>query len=131
LVAVTAAAAYEYYKQIRLAHKEYVKAKDFIEDIVLSFDRELKRESDKFDTMVFKVEGSSTTADVSFRKAEGVERKMEPLEEQVGILSQTYQAISQTITENIAENTQHNTTVASGLMGLETKLKDIEATWQL
>jgi hypothetical protein len=106
-VAVTAVASYEYYKQIRLAHKEYVKAKDFIEDIVLSFDRELKRESGKFDTMVSKVEGSYTTADVSYRKAETLEHKIEPIEEQ---------------------NTQNNTTVLSGLTGLEAKLKDIEAT---
>jgi small-conductance mechanosensitive channel len=126
-VAVTVVAAYQYYKQIRLAHNEYVKAKDFIEDIVLSFDRELKRESEKFDTMVSKVEGSSTTADVSYRKAEGVERKLEPLEKQVGALSQSAQAISQTITQNLAENAQHNITLASGLSGLETKLKNIEA----
>jgi chromosome segregation ATPase len=127
-VAVTAVASYEYYKQIRLAHKEYVKAKDFIEDIVLSFDRELKRESGKFDTMVSKVEGSYTTADVSYRKAETLEHKIEPIEEQLGGLNQSVQMMSQTITEKLAENTQNNTTVLSGLTGLEAKLKDIEAT---
>ena len=57
-----------------MAHKEYEKAKDFVEDIVLSFDRELKRESDKFDTMVSKVEGSYNTANVSFRKADNIEK---------------------------------------------------------
>jgi chaperonin cofactor prefoldin len=127
LVAITAVAAYEYYKHIRMAHKEYEKAKDFLEDIVLSFDRELKRESDKFDTMVSKVEGSYTTADVSYRKAETLESKIEPIESQLGALTQSYQEMSQTITEKMAENTQNNTTVLSGLSGLEAKLKDIDA----
>jgi prefoldin subunit 5 len=128
LLAVTAAAAFEYYRQIRRAHKEYVKARDFVEDIVLSFDRELKRESDKFDTMVSKVEGSYTTAEVSFRKAEGIERKIEPLEQQIGALNQSYQAMSQTITQNVTETTQNSTTALADLSGLEAKLKDIEAT---
>ncbi len=109
-----------------MAHKEYEKAKDFLEDIVLSFDRELKRESNKFDTMVSKVEGSHNTADVSYRKAERLELKIEPMEEQLGALTQSYQAMSQTVTEELTENTQNNTRVLSGLQGLEAKLKDID-----
>ncbi len=121
LLAVTVIAAYEYYKQVRLAHKEYEKAKNFIEDIVLSFNRELKRESDKFDTMVSRVEGSYNTANVSFRKAENIEQ-------QLGALSQSHQAISQTVTQNLSDYTQNNSTVLSGLSGIEAKLKDIEST---
>jgi chaperonin cofactor prefoldin/DNA-binding CsgD family transcriptional regulator len=78
--------------------------------------------------MVSKVEGSYTTADVSYRKAENLESKMEPIEEQLGALNQSYQAMSQTITEKLAENEQSNSTVLSGLSGLEAKLKDIETT---
>ncbi len=125
---VTAVAGYEYYRQIRRAHKEYEKARDFIEDIVLSFDRELKREANKFDTMVSKVDESYTTADASYRKADGVEKKIEPLAEQLGAVAQSYQAMSQTITQNTSENTQNHTTVLSGLSGLEAKLKDIADT---
>jgi len=130
LIVVTAVAAYQYYKQVRMAHKEYEKAKDFVEDIVLSFDRELKRESNKFDSMTAKVDGSYTTADISYRKAEELERKVEPITEQLAVLNQSYQAISQTITQNLAElaqSTQNNAAALSGLSSLETKLKDIEA----
>jgi chaperonin cofactor prefoldin len=95
---------------------------------VLSFDRELKRESEKFDTMVSKVEGSYNTADVSYRKAESLENKIGPIEEQLGSLNQSVESMSQAITEKLAENTQNNTTVLSGLTGLEAKLKDIETT---
>jgi len=125
---MTALAGYEYYKQVRKAHKEYKKAKDFIEDIVLSFDRELKRESNKFDTMVSKVEGSYNTANVSYRKADNIESKIEPIEQQLGALSQSFQAMSQTFSQNIGENTQNSTSILTGLTGLETKIKDIEVT---
>jgi chromosome segregation ATPase len=142
LAAVTVVAAYQYYKHIRMAHqeyekanmeyekanKEYEKAKDFLEDIVLSFDRELKRESAKFDTMVSKVEGSYTTADVSYRKAEIIERKIEPIETQLDVLTQSYNTISQEITDSQTDSMQYNSSVLSGLSGLEGKLKDIDTT---
>jgi chromosome segregation ATPase len=131
LLGVTAVAAYQYYRHIKRANKEYEKARDFVEDIVLSFDRELKRESDKFDSMTSKVDGSYTTADVSFRKAEELEKKVEPIIHQLGVLNQSYQAISQTITQSLAElknNTQSNTSALSELANLDTRLKDIEIT---
>ena len=49
LLAATVAASVEYYRQIRKAQKEYEKARDFVEDIVLSFNRELKREADRLE----------------------------------------------------------------------------------
>ena len=128
LLALTAVAAYEYYRQIRRAHREYEKAKEFIEDIVLSFNRELKRESNKFDTMVSKVDGSYIAADASHRKAERLEGKIEPLEIQLSALSQSQQEMSKTITKNLSVNTQNNVTITSGLSGLEAKLQDIMAT---
>lgn len=128
LVAVTAVAAYEYYRQIRMAHKEYIKARDFIQDIVLSFDRELKRESNRFESMASKVDGSYVSAESSYRKAESLERKVVPLQEQINALSQSYQAMSQTITQNITETSQNSTNILSGIEGLESKLKDIEST---
>jgi chaperonin cofactor prefoldin len=121
-------AGYEYYRQVSRAHREYVKARDFLEDIVLSFNRELQRESTKFDSMVSKVQESYSTAEVSYRKSETLERKVEPLEIQLGRLNQSYQTLSQSITSNLNQNTQDNTNILSGLAGLETKLKDIEVT---
>ena len=121
-------AGYEYYRQVSRAHREYVKARDFVEDIVLSFSRELQRESTKFDSIVSKVQESYSTAEVSYRKVETLERKVEPLENQLGRLNQSYQTMSQSIISNLNQNTQDKTTILSGLAGLETKLKDIEVT---
>ena len=107
-----------------------MKARNYVEDIVQSFDRELRRESNKFDGMVSKVEGSHAKADASYRKAESLEKIIEPLQEQVSTINQSYQTVSQTITQTQVDNNQNNTTILSGLAGLETKLRDIEATQQ-
>jgi DNA-binding MarR family transcriptional regulator len=125
MLIATTVAAVEYYRQVRKAQKEYEKARDFVEDIVLSFNRELRRESDRFESMVSKVEGSHAKADSSFRKIENVEKKIAPFEQRLGELGQAYQTLSQTFTQNFAENTQNNTTLLSSL---ESKLKDIEGT---
>jgi DNA-binding MarR family transcriptional regulator len=108
LLAATVAASVEYYRQIRKAQKEYEKAKDIVEDIVLSFNRELKREADRLELIAYKVEGSSAKADTSLKKMDNVEKKMAPLENQVSAIS------------------QNNTNILSGLTSLESKIKDIE-----
>ena len=95
---------------------------------MLSFDRELKRESNRFELMASKVEGSYAKADASFRKMENLEKKIAPFEEKLGALNQSNQAMSQSILQTLTENTQNKTIVQSGLSGLEAKLKDIEAT---
>jgi archaellum component FlaC len=118
LLVATAAVSVEYYRQIRRAQKEYEKARNFVEDIVLSFDRELKRESDRLELISFKVEGSSGKADASLKKIDTVEKRITPFEAQLGQINQT---IEQAITQN-------NATVLPGLAGLESKIKDIEAT---
>ena len=83
------AASVEYYRQIRKAQKEYEKARDFVEDIVLSFNRELKREADRLELYSFKVEGNSAKADTSLKKIDNVEKRITPFEEQLGAINQT------------------------------------------
>jgi DNA-binding MarR family transcriptional regulator len=81
-----------------------------VEDIVLSFDRELKREADKIDFIAFKIEGNLGKADTSLKKIDTLERKMAPMENQITMISQS------------------NTSILSGLAGLESKIKDIETS---
>jgi predicted HTH transcriptional regulator len=112
LLVVTVAASIEYYRQVRKAQKEYEKAKGIVEDIVLSFDRELKREADKLDVIAFKIEGNFAKADNSLKKVDTLEKRIPPLENQMSIFSQT--------------NSQSNENILSGLTGLQSKVKDIE-----
>ena len=114
-----------------MAHREYRKAKDFIEDIVLSFDRELKRQVNKFESMLTKVDNSYTTANTSYRKIENIEKKVEPLQTQINELSELHTAISQAFTHNLNDNTKHNANLVSGLSSLEIKLNDITVTQEI
>ena len=114
LLAATVAASVEYYRQIRKAQKEYEKAKGVVEDIVLSFNRDLKRGADKLDLIAFKIEGNLAKADTSLKKVDTLEKRMTPIENQFGTISQTV--------------SQSSTSILSGLTGLELKIKDIEAS---
>jgi DNA-binding MarR family transcriptional regulator len=110
LLATTITASVEYYRQIRKAQKEYEKAKSIVEDIVLSFNRELKREADKLDVIAFKIEGNLAKADMGLKKADALEKKIIPIENQIGTIS------------------NGNTSILSEVTGLESKIKDIEAS---
>jgi len=110
LLTVTVGAAFEYYRQIRKAQKEYEKAKEAVEDIVLSFNRELKREVDKLEIVAFKVEGIASRADNSLKKADMVEKKVAPLESNVNAIAES------------------NTRILARLTEVDTKMRDVEAS---
>jgi DNA-binding MarR family transcriptional regulator len=113
LATATVATSIEYYSQVRKAQREYEKAKGIVEDIVLSFNRELQREAEKLDIVAFKVEGNFAKADASLKKAESLEKRIEPIQDQVSVISQSVRHTSSSI--------------LSGLTGLESRIKDIEA----
>jgi chromosome segregation ATPase len=112
LAAVTVVTSAEYYRQIRKAQREYEKAKNTVQDIVMSFHRELKREAEKLDLVAFKIERSFARADEGVKKADIVEKKLSPIEGQINTVSQSLR--------------QTSASLLSGLTGLETKIQDIE-----
>ena len=87
LLAATVGAAIEYYRLIRKAQAEYEKAKEVVEDVVLSFNRELKRETEKLDVIAYKIEGNTSKIEAGTKKIEIVEKKMAPIEEQLSTVS--------------------------------------------
>jgi uncharacterized membrane protein len=98
--------------QIRRAKKEYTKARGLVDDIVLSFRRELKRENERLQMVTFEVEASSAKVDMSLKKTASIETKVAPFEEQMT-------SINQTLSKN-------NTDVQSGLANLKNRIKEIE-----
>jgi chromosome segregation ATPase len=88
LLAATVGAAIEYYREIRKAQKEYEKAREVVEDVVLSFNREIKRDADKLDRVAFRVEGIASKSDNSLKKADALEKKIAPITSQVNSLSE-------------------------------------------
>ena len=85
LLAVTVGAAIKYYKQLRRVQREYEKAEQVVEDIVLSFNRQIRQEADKLEFVAYKVEAVSSKSDKALRKAEEVDKKLLPLEGKIGV----------------------------------------------
>jgi DNA-binding MarR family transcriptional regulator len=52
-----------YYVQLRRAKREYEKAKGLVEDIVFSFNRQLRQETRRVETIAYKVEAISSRVD--------------------------------------------------------------------
>jgi len=130
-----------YYNRIRQAQKEYEKAHHIIEDIVLSFNRELKHESEKLEQIAAKVEESLLKTDIGLRKAEITEKRVVQVENQFDTIEDQKRNFEQQ--KNIIEKqkglletqinqlnnlTQNNSNLATTTSDLETKLKDIETS---
>jgi len=107
----------EYYREVRKAQKEYLKARDIIEEIVLSFNREIKHQSERLDIVTFKVEGESAKADGSAEKTENVEKKIQFVQEQIDSFSQSRTAITQNVSS-----------IISAISELQSKFKGAETT---
>ncbi len=108
LLAAIVVSCIVFYRQIRKAQKEYEKAKNAVEDIVLSFNRELKREANRLELIAYKVEGNSAKADTGIKKVETLEKKLNPLENQ------------------FASANEENKKVLSRINEVDLKIKDIE-----
>jgi hypothetical protein len=71
----------EYYRQIRKAQKEYQKSKNIIEDIVVSFNRELKRKATKIEVIGYKVNSILAKSDSRINQVKLLEKNMVPFKE--------------------------------------------------
>jgi len=84
LLATTVTAAVEYYRLLRGTQREYEKAKEVVEDIVLSFNRQLKRESEKVELVAYRVEAVSSKSGKALKRMEDVEKRLLALEPKIG-----------------------------------------------
>lgn len=120
LFGATAYAVVQYRKQLLKAQKEYEKARDSVEDIVLSFNRELKREAERIQTVAYKAEEGIVLADSGLRKVEHIERRLAPIENQLTSFTEQ--------TAKLYSVMESNTQTLEKVTNVDTKLKDIEAS---
>ena len=99
LLTATIGAAVEYYRQVRKATREYDTAKGTVEDVVLSFNRELKREANKLEIVAYKVEGNSAKTEANQKKVEGAEKRIASLESQIDAISRKGIAVPAALAE--------------------------------
>jgi chromosome segregation ATPase len=122
LLAATIGASVEYYRQIRKAQKEYEKAREAVEDIVLSFNRELKREADRLELVAYKVEGTTAKTDTSLKRVDNIEKKIAPIESKLRAISENDASILSKIAE--VDTKTHN--IEAAHQTLKTKITEVE-----
>lgn len=89
LVTVTVVAAAEYYRQLRRAQKEYEKARAAVEDIVLSFNRQFRREDEKLEAIAYKIEAAASRSSSTLNMMEDIGKRVGALETKVGADSES------------------------------------------
>jgi CRP-like cAMP-binding protein len=78
----TVIVAVEYYRRLRSAKAEYLKARGAVEDIVLSFNRELKREAQRLELVAYKIEEVAAVEGKTLNRFEGLENQIQALQSQ-------------------------------------------------
>lgn len=126
LLTATIVASIEYYRHVRKAQKEYEKAREALEDIVLSFNRELKREADRLELVAYKVEGSTAKANASLKRVESIEQKIAPIESKVSAIYGN----DETVLSKIAEFDNKTHDIEVGQQTLKTKITELETQVQ-
>ncbi len=122
LLGTTIVAAVEYYRQLRRAQKEYEKARDAVEDIVLSFNRQFKHEADKLEALGYKIEAAASRTDGAVRKAEELDGMMRALESRIATDSEDRRSISTHLADlerKASDSVASQETIASKIASLE------------
>ncbi len=99
LCVVVVSSAVLYYRRVRKIQTEYEKAKSVIEDVVLSFNRQLRKEADRMELVAYKVEGNSAKADNIIKRIEDVEKEVEAIKVQPPQTPEIQQTLSSQISE--------------------------------
>jgi small-conductance mechanosensitive channel len=126
LLALTIVASVEYYSHIRKAQKEYEKAREAVEDIVLSFNRELKREADRLELVAYKVEGSTAKVNASIKRVDNIEQKIASIEKKVRAIKEN----DETVSSKIARANTKTENIEASNQALKAKITDIETQMQ-
>ncbi|MDH7477266.1 MAG: MarR family transcriptional regulator [Candidatus Bathyarchaeota archaeon] len=99
LLALTVCTAFEYYKQVQKVRREYEKAREIIDDIVVSFNRELKQKAEQTERMAYKVEALSSKSERAINKAEETHKGLRSLEEKVSKVLEYKEEMSKRLVE--------------------------------
>jgi len=126
LLAATVVASVEYYRHVRKAQKEYEKAREALEYIVLSFNRELKREADRLELVAYQVEESTAKADASLKRVDRSEKKIASIESKLRAITEN----DETVLSKIAEVDTKTRNIEVAHQTLKTKITGLEEQMQ-
>jgi DNA-binding MarR family transcriptional regulator len=85
LLAATVVTAAGYYRQLRKAQKEYERARGSVEDIVLSFNRQIKHENERLEVVAYKVEALAGKSDIAVNRADDVGKRLVAMQTKMNV----------------------------------------------
>ena len=97
-----------YYRELRKVQREYEKARNVVEDITFSFNREIKRDAQRLELVAYKIEEVASKEDRALGKVEDVEKQIRLLQaqqsgmEDVGELSRRIDQIDKKVGDAMA-----------------------------
>jgi len=126
MLTVTVAAAIYYYRLINRAQVEYEKAKDVVEDVVMSFSRELKRETSKLDSVSYRIEGNASKMESAIKRLGAIEKKVEPVDGVLSVISENNKQLSVSFSETLAKLRD----IETSREALEKRISDLQGEVQ-
>jgi DNA-binding MarR family transcriptional regulator/chaperonin cofactor prefoldin len=114
LSTLTVVVCHVYYRQLQKVRKEYENAKAVVDDIVFSFNRQLKQEAERVGLIACKVDAAISKGDNAKKAVEDVCRKVESLEGRVNSLASEKEVNTKRV-EEIAKTLQESINVQRDL----------------
>lgn len=96
---VTITFGVEYYIQLRSAKKKYEKAKSVVEDVVFSFNRQLRQEARRLETVAYRVEAVASRVDEAFTGVDELRNNMGKVKENLLADSQSKEPLLSRLTD--------------------------------
>jgi len=97
LLLATMVAVVLYHRRIKRAHEEYEKAKDVVEDIVISFNRQVQRQEDRLSLIAYKTEAVSSKLEKIGKKVQAYDQQLADVTAKVGGLPEVEQKVAEQI----------------------------------
>ncbi len=110
------------YVMLRRARKEYGQARESVEDIILSFNRQLRIENEKLERVTFKLEALGAKSEVAIRKSDETHETMQSAEITIASVVEDRNKAS----ARIDELNKQISDVATSQVTLATRVTDIE-----
>jgi len=86
LLALTIIFSFLIYRKLRYVKEEYINAKNVIEDIIVSFNRQLDRQNERFESITSKLDSTHFKVESLERKLDEYDGKFKKVEEEVSNL---------------------------------------------
>lgn len=125
LIGVTFAVAFEYYRLLRKAQKEYDKARGSLEDIVLSFNKQVDQIAKGLEATLYKVEGLTSKSEGASRKADEAIKTAQSVDSRIGdFLQKGVQTLTSLddVGRKVEANAASQEALVTRISGLEEKV---------